>query len=75
MDFILRRMIADVDAWYDQYYQAVPVALEQCKRLHITVLTWLYDPARFSGCDDLETERAAFLGETQQVVDKIRGII
>ena len=72
MDFILRRMIADVSAWYDLYYLAAPIMLEQTKQLHVSVLQGLYDPERFkSGCDP-DAERIALFTETQQAVDKIR---
>ena len=72
MDFILRRMIADVSAWYDLYYLAGPIMLERAKQLHVNVLQGLYDPERFkSGCDP-DAERITLLTETQQAVDKIK---
>jgi len=71
MDFILRRMIADVGGWYDRHYQASPAALAQSKRLHTAVLRRLYDPARFARGDP-EAARIALLTETQRAVNHIR---
>ena len=77
MDFILRRMMEDVDKWYElNFYPMNYKGPKGRKMLHLDMLHKNYDYKDFEGLEgeQLGHARAAYLTKTQETVNLLQGV-
>ena len=65
MSFLLKRLKHDIEKHYDEFMPHAPML----KVRHIMYLERFYDRSRFANCEDLDSERARFLSELQEMVN------
>ena len=76
VDFILEKLIHDVEEWYDLHFYSLGYRYKKLKKhLHIDMLKQHYTPSDFEGKfgGELHEARVEYLTRLQTMVDKALG--